>query len=271
LHAHAERDPQQPGQTAGATAARRRREPPWRGLGRAIAFLTIAPMPASAGRDGLSGAAGWFALVGAAVGAFAGGVRLGAEQLLGRTPATALAMIALVLATGALHEDGLADTADGLGVRGDRARRLAVMRDPATGVFGALALIGWGLLLLTTLAAMDATHALVALTVACALARAAALLHAAATPPARGDGLGAALSVSRPALVAATATSAALSLALCGLADGAIAVGAALLLGASSSSLARRALGGRTGDTLGATVAVVEVLVCVVLLACWRG
>jgi adenosylcobinamide-GDP ribazoletransferase len=239
-------------------------------LPRAVAFLTIAPMPASA-RDGLAGAAGWFPLVGAAVGALAGGARLGAEQLLGRTPATVLAMIALVLLTGALHQDGLADTADGLGARGERARRLEAMRDPAAGVFGTLALIGWALLLFTTLDSLGAAHTLIALTVACALARGAALLHAAAAPPARSDGLGAALHVSHAALAAASVSAAALALSLCGVVPGATAIGVALLLAGLSAHLARRMLGGRTGDTLGATVAVVEVAVCVALLACWHG
>lgn len=241
-----------------------------RGLPRAVAFLTIAPMPAAA-RDGLTGAVGWFPLVGAAIGALAGGVRLGAEPLLGRGPATVLALIALVVLTGALHQDGLADTADGLGVRGKRARRLEVMRDPATGVFGALALIGWALLMLTTLTSLDAEQALIALTVACALARWAALLHAAAVPPARGDGLGAALHMSRTALAAATVASVALSLALCTIVTGAIATGVALLFAALSALLARRTFGGRTGDTLGATIAVAEAAVCVALLACWHG
>lgn len=242
----------------------------WRGLPRAVAFLTITPMPATA-RDGLAGAAGWFPVVGAAIGELAGSVRVGAEQLLGRAPATVLAMIALVVATGALHQDGLADTADGLGVRGERARRLQVMRDPATGAFGALALIGWALLMLTTLASLDAAHALIALTIACALARWAALLHAAATPPARSDGLGAALHVSRPALAVAAFVSVALSLGLCGIPTGAIAIGVAALLAALSAVLARRTLGGRTGDTLGATIAVTEVVMCVALLAAWHG
>jgi len=249
--------------------ARTARRQPLRGLARAVGLLTVVPVPADSA--GLAGAAGWFPLVGAAVGALAGGVRVGAQQLLGRTPATALALIALVALTGALHQDGLADTADGLGARGGAQRRLQAMRDSATGVFGALALIGWALLAFTTLASLDAAHALVALPAACALARWTALLHAAWTRPARADGLGAALRVSRLALAVATLTSAALALALCGPAPGAAALGAALLSGALSAAFARTTLGGCTGDTLGAAVAVSEVVVLVTLLACWHG
>jgi adenosylcobinamide-GDP ribazoletransferase len=250
--------------------AQRPKQASGRGLPRAIALLTIAPVPAGA-RDGLAGAAGWFPLVGAAIGALAGSVRVGGEHLLGRSPATVLALTTLVVATGALHEDGLADTADGLGARGGRTRRLQVMRDPATGVFGTLALIGWALLMLTTLSALDATHALIALTAACALARWAALLHVVATHPARSDGLGAALDVSRSALAVATVASVALSLAICGVIPGAIVIVMALLVAALSALLARRTLGGRTGDTLGAAVAVTEAVACAVLLAAWHG
>jgi adenosylcobinamide-GDP ribazoletransferase len=253
-----------------AVDSRGPRRAPWSGLRGAIAFLTIVPVP-SAPDTGLAVAAGWFPLVGAAVGAFAGGVRVGAQQLLGRTPATVLAMIALVVVTGALHQDGLADTADGLGARGDRSRRLQVMRDSATGVFGALALIGWALLLLSTLASLDASHALIALVVACALARWAALVHATATPPARAGGLGAALHVGPIALALASTTALALTLTLCGLAPSAAALLAALLIAALSATFARQKLGGRTGDTLGATVAITEVAVCATLLAVWHG
>lgn len=269
MHAPTERRPQPAAAGAGA-AQRRPRLPRWRGLPRAIAFLTIAPMPAAA-RDGLAGATGWFPLLGAAIGALAGSVRVGTEPLLGRGPATVLALITLVAVTGALHQDGLADTADGLGARGDRPGRLAVMRDPSTGVFGALALIGWASLMLTTLASLNAAHASIALTVACALARWAALLHAASARPARSEGLGAALHVSRPALGAATVVAATLTLGLCAVIPGAVSIGTALIVAALTSLLANRSLGGRTGDTLGATIAVTEVVVCVALLAAWRG
>jgi adenosylcobinamide-GDP ribazoletransferase len=241
----------------------------WRGLSRAITLLTILPAPA--GTAGLDGAAGWFVLIGAGIGALAGGVRVGAEQLLGRTPATVLAMIALVVVSGALHQDGLADTADGLGARGDRGRRLEVMRDSATGVFGALALIGWALLLLTTLASLGAAHVLAALITACVLARWAALVHTLATPPARREGLGATMHVSRTALLAAAIFSVPLALAFCGPIPGAGALGAAALSAGLSVMFARRTLGGHTGDTLGATIAVTEVVVCTTLLALWHG
>ncbi len=266
MHAHA--DSEVPAQdAAGATRPRRA---PLSGLHDAIAFLTIVPIPGATGTR-LAVAAGWFPLVGAAVGAFAGGVRVGAQQLLGRTPATVLAMVALVVVTGALHQDGLADTADGLGARRDRSRRLEVMRDSATGVFGTLALIGWALLLVSTLTSLDAWHAFIALVVASALARWAALVHAIATPAARSDGLGAALRVSRVAFAAATGTAIALALALCGLAAGALATGSALLVAALSAVFALRTLGGHTGDTLGASVSITELAVCATLLAIWHG
>lgn len=243
---------------------------PWDGLTGAITFLTILPVPAG-GASALSSAAVWFPVVGAAIGALAGGVRVLGGDVLGSTVASVLALIVLVVVTGALHQDGLADTADGIGARGSRERRLEVMRDSATGVFGALALVAWALLFVTTVASFDGDRALRALIVACALARWAALVHGAATSPARADGLGASLRVGRFALAAATALVVVGALAVCGPLAGAAALVTAALVVVLSAAFARRTLGGRTGDTLGATVAIVEVAVCVVLLGVWQG
>jgi adenosylcobinamide-GDP ribazoletransferase len=240
----------------------------WSGLAGAITFLTIVPVGA---RGELRRSAGWFPLVGAAVGGLAGGVRAGLTPVLGASAATVLAVAALVVVTGALHQDGLADTVDGLGVTGDRERRLAVMRDSSIGVFGALALIGWTLLLVVVLDPLSARRAAAALTAAAALGRWAALLHAAWSAPARAEGLGAAFAVGPAALVAASAVAGAAALGLCGIGPGLAAVGAAVVVAALSTLHARASLGGRTGDTLGATVAVAEVAVCTVLLALWRG
>jgi adenosylcobinamide-GDP ribazoletransferase len=235
-----------------------------------VALLTIVPAGGLAGAS-LEGAAPWFPLVGATVGALAGAVRLLCGPPLGAALASVLALAVLVLLTGGLHQDGLADTADGLGARGARARRLEAMRDSATGVFGVLALIVWALALVTSLGGLSDEHALRALIVAGALSRWALLLHASWAPPARADGLGASFRVSPAQLALATVPAAAAALALGGLAPGAGALLAVALLALLSAAFARRALGGRTGDTLGATAAVAEALVCVVLLAFWRG
>lgn len=249
----------------------RARPNPLADLGMAVSFLTLLPVPAGAHARGDFGrAAGWFPLVGVAVGALAGGVRIAAEPLLGAAPATVLALAVLVFVTGALHQDGLADCADGLGVRGDRERRLAVMRDSQIGTFGMLALLGWGLLLLTTLAPLSGADALLALIAAGGLGRAAALVHAVATPPARREGLGAGFAVRPVPLALGVATAAATALLAVGPPRGLLAIGAAALVAAASVVWAGRTLGGRTGDTLGATIALAELAVIVALAASWQ-
>jgi adenosylcobinamide-GDP ribazoletransferase len=230
--------------------------------------LTIVPV---GGRSDIRRAPAWFPVVGAAVGALAGGVRAGLQPLLGAGPATVVALAALVIVTGALHQDGLADTADGLGAGGGgRERRLAAMRDSSIGVFGALALIGWALMIYSVLAQLTAARAVAALIAAAAVGRWAALLHATWAPPARADGLGASFTVGRAALAAATAVAVAVAIAACGPARGLAGVATGLAVAGLSVLQARAVFGGRTGDTLGATVAVAEVAVCAVLLALWR-
>jgi adenosylcobinamide-GDP ribazoletransferase len=250
------------------------------GLTLAVSFLTVVPVPtrdrseaapgATAGL-GLGAAAPWFPLVGAVIGAFAGGIRVGAAPLVGTSVASVLALIALVAVTGALHQDGLADCADGLGVRGDRERRLAVMRDSTVGAFGVLALVGWALLFVTALAALDDGEAILALIAAAVLARWAALLHATTAPPARTDGLGASFTPSRNALAIATVAALALAFLTCDALPGLAAVGGALIAAGLVTLWSRQTLGGRSGDTLGATVALAEVAVLLALVACWTG
>lgn len=238
-----------------------------------MAFLTIVPVPQAVFLDDafdLAPATPWFPAVGAAVGATGGAIRVALDPVLGRGPSTALAMTAIAVVTGALHHDALADMVDGLGVRGDRARRLAVMRDPTVGAFGVLALVLWALLLFTALDGLSAGHALRALLAACALGRLAALVHAVLASPARHDGLGPGLRVTPLALLTATVLAAAIAVAAVGPPRAGLALGVAAAYAGLSAALARHAVGGSTGDTLGATVIAVETLACLALLATWR-
>jgi adenosylcobinamide-GDP ribazoletransferase len=225
--------------------------------------LADAPVPASA----LAHAPAWFPLVGALIGALGGGVRSATFRLLGHDPSTVLALVAIVVLTGALHQDGLADCFDGLGVRGDRERRLSAMRDHATGAFGVLALVGWGLLLYTAVAPVNGPRGFETLVVAGALSRAAILVHGYAAPPARTDGLGASLNVGALVLLAGAGCAAVIALPVFGWAEGAIALGVAAAVAAGWTWFCRRAFGGRTGDTLGAVSALAELAVCLTLLA----
>jgi adenosylcobinamide-GDP ribazoletransferase len=108
----------------------------------ALRFLTRLPLP-DAWHDGddLRRAAPWFPLVGLVVAGVGIGVRAALGPLFGGATATVAALAAMVALTGALHEDGLADTADGLWGGHDPERRLAIMRDSRIGTYGMVALL----------------------------------------------------------------------------------------------------------------------------------
>jgi adenosylcobinamide-GDP ribazoletransferase len=236
----------------------------------AAGLLTILPV----GRRELTagsehGAAPWFPIVGGLVGLVAAGAYVVTEAALGGFYGAALALTLSAIVTGALHHDGLADMADGLGVRGDRARRLAAMRDSGIGAYGALALVAYALLATAALARLPAAEAASALVCGHALGRWAALGQLAWVAPARADGLGAAFSATLPALAIGSAAAVAITIAAAGLGAGLAALAGAAVAAAAMALLARRCVGGRTGDTLGAAVLVTEVVVVSVLAAYW--
>lgn len=224
------------------------------------------PLPTREGRGGSSDAAAWFGVVGALIGGFGAGVYSAAQPVFGAPVAATLAVVGMAIVTGGLHHDGLADCADGMGVRGDAERRLTVMREPSVGAYGVLALLLWGLLLTASVASFSPQDAVWALVCSASVGRFSALLHARWTRPARRDGLGAAFSPSLFALLAAGMTATAVA-AVANLERAPAVIVAAGLSAAMVSTGARRFLGGRTGDTLGATVVVTELLVVLVLLA----
>ncbi|HUC61888.1 MAG TPA: adenosylcobinamide-GDP ribazoletransferase [Alphaproteobacteria bacterium] len=183
----------------------------------------------------------------------------------------AIAAIALtVAATGALHEDGLADFADGLGGR-DPEERLAIMRDSRIGAFGILALLLCLGLRAAALAeiARPGHAAAVLIATECA-ARGLVPLLLLSLEPARADGLGASLGQpSQETIVTAALIAALACLILLGPLAGlvALAAGAAAVFGLGS--LARRRLGGYTGDVLGAAeqVAATAILLVAAMFA----
>ncbi len=170
--------------------------------------------------------------------------------------------------TGGLHEDGLSDFADGLGGGSDRAKMLAIMRDSRIGSYGALALflaLALRVGALATLLDRTGLAAATALVFAAAVSRVAALLPMVLLPPARSDGLSAAVGrPGRAALVTAAVTVlflAALALPLGLSAAGLIAM--AVLAGLAAlavTGLAARRLGGQTGDVIGACQQAAEIL-----------
>lgn len=228
-----------------------------------LAFLLLTRLPAGTIRGAAPGmaASSWaWPLAGAAVGAI-GALVVGFGLWLGLPPAMAalLALTASTLATGGMHEDGLADLADGLGGGGDRARKLEIMRDSRIGSYGVIALIltlGFRGLGIAELAGSgSAAAALVGLAAASRAVLPAALLL---MPPARSDGLGrsAAGGEPRPALIAAGIGFA--FLLPLGLGP-ALAVALAIALAATAiAALAMRQIGGQTGDVMGAMQQIAE-------------
>jgi adenosylcobinamide-GDP ribazoletransferase len=227
---------------------------PLRAAGAATAFLTRIPLPSAsnAGASVIAGAPA-FPFVGAALGALVGATAALGGRVEPRLVAGALAVGVEALLTGALHLDGLADSADGLG-GSEREHALEIMRDHAIGAYGASALVLDLLLKAAALAALR--HPLPATIAALALSRAVALPLAAALPYARptpGTGLVFGEGMRWPRAIAAMLIAAAIAVLAVGTRALAL-IAAAAVIGAAVGLLARRRLGGITGDTLGAAI-----------------
>jgi adenosylcobinamide-GDP ribazoletransferase len=227
----------------------------------ALVFLTILPIrlkPQDADY-GVSHAVRAFPVAGIVVGT-AGALAYTAGDLAGLAPTICalLAVATTAVMSGALHEDGLSDMADGLGGGRTRAQRLAIMRDSRIGAFGALALI-----LAVALRVSAISHAGTLLDVICVIlgaaiaSRAAIALVMFALPLARSDGLVRAAGAPDRHRVA---DAVALGLVLATLALAPVAEPLTILFVFAGTGiamaipavLARTRLGGQTGDVLGA-------------------
>ena len=221
-----------------------------------LAFMLLSriPMGTLARAPALSDCVWAYPLVGAVVGGLAGLVcalaaRLGLPPLAGAL----LALWASALLTGAMHEDGLADLADGFGGGATKVRKLEIMRDSRIGSYGVLALILAVGVKAACLAALPPAGAWLSLAALGALSRAVLPMVMLALPSARESGLGqAAGGALRPWPALAGLVLALLLAGLCALPHLGAVVLAMALVSAGVSVLARRQIGGFTGDVLGA-------------------
>ncbi|MBB4265242.1 adenosylcobinamide-GDP ribazoletransferase [Roseospira visakhapatnamensis] len=244
-------------------------------LALAVAFLTRLPWIPADWTPPLMSAAWAFPWAGALLGLVCGVVAGGAAAL-GAAPwlAATLGVGACMLVTGCLHEDGIGDTADGIGSGRDRARSLEILRDSRIGTYGMVAVLFSVLIRVGALAMLleagPWTVALPAWVLAAALGRAAGPLFMRVCPPARADGVGA--GAGRPS-VGGTAVAMVAPL-LAGLAltpwpGGVLALLGSLPLLAWLGWLARKRLGGYTGDVIGAAILMVECAALVLLALVW--
>jgi adenosylcobinamide-GDP ribazoletransferase len=234
----------------------------------AVRFMTIVPVPSSdaaTAPEWLSHCVKYFPSVGVGIGAASAVMLLLAGSIWGPVIAALLAVATSIVVTGALHEDGLADTADGFGGGRSVENRLAIMKDSRIGTCGALALAFGIALRVATLAEMPLWTGAAALIAAHAAARITpafvmnALAYAGDTAVRRVSYTGAPVSANDIRLALVVVVGALLPLALISI----LSVASGLLLGAGLATAitlwARRLIGGYTGDVLGAIEQMFEI------------
>ena len=242
----------------------------------ALQFFTRLPIPAWVGFEAswLQHASRYFPLVGVVVAALAAAVYAAAALVLPAPVAAVLSTAASIYITGAFHEDGFADTCDGLGGGMTRERALEIMKDSRVGAYGAIGIVCMLATKLSALALLPAHLAVAALFVAHPISRLAATALIWKLDYVRGEGK------AKPLAQQMTGTEFAIAALTCALpAAGVLAAGwmtpaalaAAVLASAAAAlwlgRLFVRRLGGYTGDCLGAVQQLAEALVYVAVLA----
>ncbi|MEM9107659.1 MAG: adenosylcobinamide-GDP ribazoletransferase [Pseudomonadota bacterium] len=238
---------------------------------RAVSFLSRLPVPDRFfdDRDAAVADSSYAYAIAGVIVALPSSIVLFVLLVMGLAPlfACAIAITCLVITTGALHEDGLADCADGFWGGRERDSILMIMKDSSIGAYGTLALVMICLLRASGLAAIamesSALVAALALIAVAAISRACMVWHWHILPAAKADGVAA--SAGRPdgdSMVFAV-LSACVLVAVLGYAVGGVAgILSVFLLSAlvctGFSRISRKKIGGHTGDTIGATQLVCE-------------
>lgn len=244
-------------------------------LARSVGFLSRLPVPDRffRGHDGtISRAVRAFPVAGLVIAIVPALLLL----LLPSGDPLVVSLIALALMTaitGALHEDGLADAADGLGGGRDKEHALAIMKDSRTGSYGVVALIlsfGLRAASLAALVRSEPATATLALIATAAVSRAVLVAHWRALPSARENGVaaGAGLpedSARNLALIIGVAVAIVLVVPVLGVPKVLLSLILTAAAGFGFTRLVRKKLGGHTGDTIGATQQISEIVMLAVL------
>lgn len=227
----------------------------------ALQFLTVVPLGRFQATEGDLGRCPLFFPV---VGALAGALLVCLDAVLGLflpvLAADGLLVVALVAVSGGLHLDGAADTADGfLGVRGQE-RILAIMKDSRSGAMGVMAVAGLLIVKFASLASVPGTLRAAALFLTPVAGRCGLLLHMAVLPYARPEGgLASVFVQNRSPLWAPGALAFLLATGfLAASGKGVLLWGAVLAASLLFVLVARRKIGGMTGDTIGAAAELAE-------------
>jgi adenosylcobinamide-GDP ribazoletransferase len=237
----------------------------------AFQFLTIIPLPFKIEySDGDMGRSmRWFTLIGLLLGLLLAALHYLLTLMFPEQIVALLLVAALALVTGALHLDGLADVFDGFGARGGKERFLKVMKDSSTGAIGAVALTVVLLLKWQAILHLPAGMKYGGIILFPAVARFAQVFMTVGSKVARADGLGAhfiaGAGVKELLVAAVTGVVAAYTLAgLAGLLS-CLAVGVFAWI---SRNYFHNRLGGVTGDIIGCTSELAEILALLILIAC---
>ncbi|MGA7432820.1 MAG: adenosylcobinamide-GDP ribazoletransferase [Xanthobacteraceae bacterium] len=236
-----------------------------------MVFCTRLPLfrTAMIGSGTLAKAAWAFPIAGVMVGLIAAAIYgLAHRTGIAAWPAAALCVVTALLVTGCLHEDGLADTADGFGGGTTREQKLDIMRDSRIGTYGVCALILALMLRVGTLASFfSIASAVWALLASHAGARAAMMAFMFIVPPARRDGLSS--DAGQPpieSVAAAVALGFVIAAFSLGLLHAIVALVLLIIAGALMAWLSRKQIGGQTGDVLGAVEQIAEIVILLVAL-----
>jgi len=236
-----------------------------------VRFLTILPTPGKCATtaEDFAGALWWFPVAGLGIGAAAAGLAWALWQVLPPLPAAVLLVLAMTAVSGALHMDGLADTADGFLSSRPKERILEIMKDSHIGAMGVIAIVAALLLKVAALSQFVEAEKIWPVVLLMPLAGRCMMVPAIVLMPyARPEGgLGALFGGARSPWPAVWAL-----LVLGGVGwlvaemAGLVCLGAVLLVTLLFSLWSRRKIGGATGDTFGATCELCEIAVALTFI-----